>query len=251
MYYNTGKQVLFREHSELPAEHICDAENEEKAFSIAAHMNSDKYISKALVTLSPSWHGDKVAKNEFIEAINNAIDAANQLDKVKKTLFYGRDNNIDPRPGEASAIDANKIGDMDIGVATNIIHAIIGKFTEAGELLEMMKEAINLGQPFDWVNIKEEVGDGFWYDAILAHECGFSFIEAQDTNIEKLRARFPDKFTEYDAVNRNLAVERKILEGDLPTDIAEQSLPVNYRTRRMEGERNLDGDAIEAQKPKA
>jgi hypothetical protein len=33
-----------------------------------------------------------------------------------------------------------------------------------------------------------------------------------ETNITKLRARYPNKFTEADALNRDLTKERKILE---------------------------------------
>jgi len=31
-------------------------------------------------------------------------------------------------------------------------------------------------------------------------------------NIEKLKARYPDKFTSDKAINRNLDIERKVLE---------------------------------------
>lgn len=173
------------------------------------------YILEALVTLSPSWHGDKVAKHNFVHAMNEAIGAANQLDKIKKTLFYGKDNNLQPRDGQAGIGDLPALfGDNQTKFA-NIIHAIIGIFTESGELLEALKDGYN-GKPFDFVNAKEETGDLFWYMAILAHECGFTFEQAQETNIAKLRARFPNKFDEFDANNRNLAGERLILEQTNP-----------------------------------
>lgn len=173
------------------------------------------YVAEARLTLSPSWHGDKVAKHLFISRINAAIEAANKLDQVKKTFFYGRDNNLDPATGTQSAVELPlRLGDTETEAATNIIHAIIGVFTEAGEMLEALKEAVNLGKPIDSVNMQEETGDLFWYLAILAHECGFTFDGAQRVNIAKLRARFPDRFSEYDANNRNLVAERAILEGE-------------------------------------
>lgn len=177
------------------------------------------YIAEAFVTLSPSWHGDKVAKHRFIERMKAAVDAANRLDQVKKTLFYGRDNGLAPAEGMAAVKTLPlMLGDTEADSATNIIHAIIGIFTEAGEMLEALIEAIDLGKPIDKVNAKEETGDLFWYVAILAKECGFTFDEAQRVNIAKLRARFPDRFTEYDANNRNLSAERDILEGPKPGD---------------------------------
>ena len=66
---------------------------------------------------------------------------------------------------------------------------------------------------FDVTNFKEEIGDGMWYDAIGLEAVDGTIAETQNTNIAKLRARFPNKFTEYDANNRNLSAERKILES--------------------------------------
>jgi len=281
-YLNSGKQVMhrnFEEGGQAPLTHIADAGDNEKAHFLAtaanafdasreaaANIMADEplallpaydYISEARVTLSPSWHGEKVSRANFVERLNAAIDAANRLDMVKKTLFYGRDNNLDGALGQANLRGLPHMigGDGTPALAANvesnvnIIHGIIGAFTEAGELLEAMRTAINSGQPFDKVNLKEEVGDLFWYLAVIAHECGFNFEGAQRVNIAKLRARFPDAFTEHDANNRNLGVERQVLEAGVPRDIAEQALPAHYRTRRMDGERNLDGNAIEAQKP--
>lgn len=178
------------------------------------------YIAEAFLTLSPSWHGDKVAKHRFIEAMNNAIAAGNRLDAIKKALFYGREyNGLSPESGVANlTLLPFQFGETEKNKATNIIHAIIGIFTEATELLEAMRDAVDAGKPIDGVNAKEETGDLFWYVAILARECGFTFDDAQRVNIAKLRARFPDRFTEYDANNRNLGAERAILEGPKPGD---------------------------------
>lgn len=178
---------------------------------VMAGENPFDYIAEAFVTLSPSWHGDKVSRAHFMGRINGAIDAANKLDQVKKTLFYGRDNNL-VAEGERSIGVINEHVGNGGNHGANIIHAIIGVFTEAGELLEALRDDYN-SDNYDPINLKEEVGDLFWYVAILARECGFTFDEAQRVNIAKLRGRFPERFTEYDANNRNLSDERAILEG--------------------------------------
>ena len=41
---------------------------------------------------------------------------------------------------------------------------------------------------------------------------GFTFEEIMEKNIEKLKARYGDKFTEKSALNRDLEQERKTLE---------------------------------------
>ena len=176
------------------------------------------YVAEAHLTASPHFYGYRVPLAHFAAVLQDAIDALSALDRVKKTLFYGRDLGplalavgdvwqncaklpewISDRPEEDEA-------------ARNIIHAIIGKATEAGELLELLQATAIYGETFDVANAGEEIGDGFWYDALLARACGLTFDGIQRTNIAKLRHRFPNAFTEYDANNRDLFGERRILE---------------------------------------
>jgi hypothetical protein len=172
---------------------------------------SKKYIADCLATLSPSWHGELVSVVFLKMRINNAIEAINRLDALKKTLFYGRDNNL---IAEGQKDAGELLQNMDCGGANaaNIFHAILGKVTETGELLEALKACYN-GEVFDKVNAIEEIGDGNWYDSVLLHECGGTFEQAWRLNIAKLKARFPDKFAAHDANNRDLAAERAILEN--------------------------------------
>jgi NTP pyrophosphatase (non-canonical NTP hydrolase) len=93
-----------------------------------------------------------------------------------------------------------------------ILHAVMGMVTEAGELMDAVKRHLIYGAPIDRVNIKEENGDSFWYQALLARASGFTFPECMDANIVKLLKRFPEKFTEDRALNRDLDEERKALE---------------------------------------
>lgn len=176
------------------------------------------YIEEAHVTASGQFYGDRVPLAYFREVVAEAITALVKLDEIKKTLFYGRDAGV-PQPGENVAtlaklpdwlaVDATEEANRR---AINIVHGIIGKATEAGELLEALGATAGDGVPFDDVNAVEEVGDGFWYDALLLAAIGSNFGEAQRINIAKLRRRFPNAFTEFDANNRDLFEERKILE---------------------------------------
>lgn len=195
--------------------HIADSASPDAAEIIAQALNerSPNFIEDALKTCSPNWYGEKVAKSHFVHVLNDCIRSANQLDKIKKTLFYGRDNNLDPALGAAHikhlpAMFPNATSDAVI----DIVHGIIGKFTEAGELLEALKKSLNSGELIDMVNLEEEIGDGFWYDAIILNRTAGTFEEVQARIIKKLKARFPDKFTDKNANERDLAAERAILE---------------------------------------
>jgi NTP pyrophosphatase (non-canonical NTP hydrolase) len=94
-----------------------------------------------------------------------------------------------------------------------LLHAAIGLATESGELLDALKKHIFYGRELDVVNVKEELGDAQWYVATGVDACAADLMEVMITNIQKLRARYPDKFKEADALQRNLEQERLILEG--------------------------------------
>ncbi len=94
-----------------------------------------------------------------------------------------------------------------------LLHAGIGLATESGEFLDALKKHIFYGKDLDRVNLAEEIGDIFWYTAIIADELGFDFESVMKNNIEKLRARYGDKFSQDKAENRNLNKERDILEN--------------------------------------
>jgi len=93
------------------------------------------------------------------------------------------------------------------------IHMSFGIVTEAGELADIFKKNLAYGKPIDWVNAKEELGDAMWYIANFCSINGFDLEEILATNIAKLEARYPEKFTEEKANNRDLGRERKILEN--------------------------------------
>ena len=93
-----------------------------------------------------------------------------------------------------------------------LLHAAMGLTTEAGEFVDMLKKHIFYGKPIDYVNAKEEIGDTLWYTALAIDVLETTMNEVMTVNIDKLKARYPEKFTEFNAENRDLVTERKILE---------------------------------------
>ncbi len=171
------------------------------------------YQAEALSTLSNQFHGNLVSLAMFENVVARAIEALNDLDGIKKTLFYGKPlpPNLDTQAKEFTDCQGLPDWFKNRSQGEMILHGIIGSATEAGEQLEALYSTALNGQDFDEINIKEETGDQFWYNAVVAKACGFTFEGAQRVNIEKLRARYPNKFNEYDATNRNLVEERRIL----------------------------------------
>jgi NTP pyrophosphatase (non-canonical NTP hydrolase) len=93
------------------------------------------------------------------------------------------------------------------------IHMAFGLVTEAGEFADIFKKNLAYNKPIDWINAKEEIGDLCWYIANFCSINGFDLEEILSTNIAKLDARYPEKFTEEKAIVRDLEKERNILES--------------------------------------
>jgi NTP pyrophosphatase (non-canonical NTP hydrolase) len=92
------------------------------------------------------------------------------------------------------------------------IHMVLGIVTEAAELADVFKKSLAYNKEIDWTNVREEFGDLMWYIANFCKSHDFDLEEILGTNIAKLKARYPDKFTEEKANNRHLDVERQVLE---------------------------------------
>lgn len=119
---------------------------------------------------------------------------------------------------QTAVTDAKEYSHVQARLSTEdnakLFHYLIGIGTEAGELQDALKKTVVYGKPLDVVNLKEEIGDLCWYMARLLDHLDSSFEEVMETNINKLRARYGEKFTEYAALNRDLEKEREVLENN-------------------------------------
>lgn len=168
------------------------------------------YIEEANVTMSDGFHSNMVSQQALNAHLIVAIQALETLDKVKKALFYGRDPQGSFYMPHENDIQVHRLHD-DANSSVRLLHGILGVATEAGEMLEALRKGLN-SEGFDTVNLFEECGDNQWYIAAMLRVMGKTFTDAEVTNIAKLRKRFPNKFTEFDANNRNLMGERTTLE---------------------------------------
>ena len=95
-----------------------------------------------------------------------------------------------------------------------LMHIALGLTSEVGEIADQLKKHIFYGNELDETNLKEEAGDVMWYLALLMDELETTFNKEQNRNINKLKDRFPEKFTQDKVNNRDLDTERKGLEDD-------------------------------------
>lgn len=156
--------------------------------------------------------------------IDSFISLGNVLDQIKKNSFYGREFN-EQLIEENLANAMEFVEDLDFfwnsdkkhtitsdETESRVLHGIIGCTTEVVELLEAVNKSILVEEPLDRTNVLEECADLLWYIAIIFNTLGANPSNVMETVINKLKERYPDKFTSEAAINRDVVAERKILE---------------------------------------
>lgn len=153
------------------------------------------------------------------------VTAGKVADLAKKTIAYNKPMNVEMMKHLTNKLSvfASTVGatapeglgeDSSLrAVNLRILHGAIGMFGEAGELLEAVGNQQVTGH-LDMVNVSEEIGDTQWYAAIVVDECGVGMDRILKSNIAKLSARYPDKFSIAACENRDLAAERVALEAN-------------------------------------
>jgi len=93
-----------------------------------------------------------------------------------------------------------------------LLHGAVGLVTESAEVLDAFKKHIFYGRVLDYVNIKEELGDVLWYIAIMCNEMDIDMESIMQVNIDKLKKRYGDKFSNEKAIDRDVKTERQLLD---------------------------------------
>ena len=136
--------------------------------------------------------------HDLADGFSDYKDFAKEVDKLKKAIVY---KGLEP--------------DMNLKVKLSqqqaeFLHAAMGLITETAEILDALGSDLEIK---DRVNFAEELGDLHWYIQIFLRHLQITQEEIQQMNIKKLRTRFPDAFTSYDALHRDIAAERKEMEA--------------------------------------
>lgn len=84
------------------------------------------------------------------------------------------------------------------------INFAFGLAGETGEVIDCLKKILFHGHDLELNQdkLKIELGDCLWYIATLATTAGLSLDDVASSNIEKLKARYPDGFSEERSINR-------------------------------------------------
>lgn len=180
-------------------------------------MNWKEYLEQSEKTMSSEFHCDEKEQRilhavigiltEIEELLDNHIgdssDEINRSEELADAFWYcaiiAREYNID-----FSQISRK---------SNNPMETLIRIVKHTCSLLDMLKKKLYYNKPIDESKFKTN-----FYEVLLnlsdyANQYSINIEETFDINISKLRARYGDKFSSEKAINRNLNLERSILEG--------------------------------------
>lgn len=116
-----------------------------------------------------------------------------------------RTEESDPRPAMERLQDPRTV---------RLLHVAMGLATEAGEFVDILKKHIFYGKPIDAAHAVEELGDISWYQRCGVDALETTFAEMLRRNTAKLMVRYPEKYSDVRAENRDLTAERNALESE-------------------------------------
>jgi NTP pyrophosphatase (non-canonical NTP hydrolase) len=85
-----------------------------------------------------------------------------------------------------------------------LIIAALGLAGEAGEFANMVKKLAAHGHDISPEKLADELGDILWYTAEAASAIGLSLGDIAQLNVDKLRQRYPEGFSQERSINRKM-----------------------------------------------
>lgn len=98
---------------------------------------------------------------------------------------------------------ARRTQNVHINSHERLEHALHGLCAEVGEIHSIFQKVYQ-GHPVKMGDLIGEMGDLLWFLAELADVHGLTLDEIAAHNIDKLRRRYPDGFSEQDSLHREV-----------------------------------------------
>lgn len=162
---------------------------------------------------------DWLAANHAAQQSEGAavVDRANLLEELGDILWYAALGSDAIGIELADLVEVGRQQDFNLpwpgGSLLDTAQAAIRWLNRAaGELADFVKRTIFYGQQIDPAKAGSSLAYVLTAVRHLAEAAGSSIEEVAAINIAKLRRRYPNTFNSNDAVNRDLAAERSVLE---------------------------------------
>ena len=144
---------------------------------------------------------------------HNLIDLCETGDAIKKSIYYGKELKLYDENAKCGYDFTEVLKRLTIS-QLRLIHGVLGALLEQGEILKTLHLHIFDNVDLDYVNIHEELGDADFFNTMTIDECNFTAAGIRSNNVSKLQKRYKSgKFSQEEAINRDLEVERASLEA--------------------------------------
>jgi len=84
-----------------------------------------------------------------------------------------------------------------------LINGVMGLCGESGEAIDIVKKWLAQGHELDREKLAKELGDIAWYLAETAYALDIPLEDILRSNIDKLKARYPEGFDSLRSINRD------------------------------------------------
>jgi NTP pyrophosphatase (non-canonical NTP hydrolase) len=179
-------------------------------------MNWNEYKVLSEKTQSLEFHSGKQAENLLhgvlgvvteLDELMDWNDEVNKKEEVADVFWYlallDRELNLNL-----------KLEDFSKSFSQLNNNALIMKsFRLSNYLLDCLKKKLYYNKPIDSDDFSMKISEIFECMEIFCHHNSIDVSSILETNIQKLKARYGDKFSSDKAINRNLNKERQILEN--------------------------------------
>jgi hypothetical protein len=183
-------------------------------------MKINEYIPLALRTESSSiqikstvslrlLHSAMGISTEVAELVNHS-SKANMKEELGDIAWYCAIGMDAASEGDHPKDIESKVMVCDVGSMSDMIKFLL---RDSGELLDIVKRHLFYAQTIDRSAVRVKIHMILILVNSIAAASGVRFGDVLKSNIAKLKARYPDRFTNDRAINRDLEKESNALRG--------------------------------------
>lgn len=216
----------------------------------------EDYVKRAVETECgySDYPDNPIARSTVLAVLKSMVSLGATAEDMKKNFFYGKAL----FGGQQATLNALQLryvpegspefqGDPKQTMRLN--HGVAGLISETGEIAELIMDRLQQSSedvldPEIWKkDLFKELGDLFWYSAIICDVYGWSFDSIMQGNIAKLAARYKTEsgvgFTQSSALNRDLEAETKAVDMALESGSDEGRAKAAAQQQHVEDEKKL------------
>lgn len=167
----------------------------------------DNYQERVTRTLAPL--GTKA-----VDGAHMIIGITTELEEMNEGILFNNVINVREEHGDCNWYIANECNIYSLNFKKLYEKALVFDFSQfsLGRLADLHKRELAYGKPMDVSLLEEELIRLIRVLLATSKKFSFSYEESLGINITKLYKRYPEKFTNEEALNRDLDAEYETLK---------------------------------------